>query len=361
LSGTAGALIAVLDACLVNGFGLKSVDSVTVASGVATATISTGIGAFEVDAIVLIAGATPASLNGEKRILTTTANTITFDAAGIADQTATGIITAKLAPAGWQKQFSGTNLAAYRSADPASTQAAYRVDDSDAKEARITGYESMSDIDTGDGMFPSSVQVAGGVYWEKSVSSNGTVRSWTVVADGLSAYVYLSPRADNFGSVYFVGDIYSYKVADSYRCGLSGNPATSDGYGYQDDLSAPSSGPFFLSRRYTAVPGSLAANQSVESYGFSNRSGAANAVAVPAYPNGADNSLVLSRKIIYEAGSLRGVFPGLLYSVQNCVALFSWRDKVTSGARKVIAVKTGSPDIGGNGVLFLDITGSWDR
>ena len=42
LSGTAGALATLLDACLVDGFGLKTVDTLVVASGVATANISTG-------------------------------------------------------------------------------------------------------------------------------------------------------------------------------------------------------------------------------------------------------------------------------------------------------------------------------
>ena len=120
LNTTAGCLIAMLDACLIDGFGLKTADSVVVASNIATLTVAAGVG-FADHAVVLIAGATPAGLNGEKRILSKTTTTITFDATGISDQTASGTITAKLAPAGWQKQFSATNLAAYRSTDPAST------------------------------------------------------------------------------------------------------------------------------------------------------------------------------------------------------------------------------------------------
>jgi hypothetical protein len=41
--------------------------------------------------------------------------TLTFDAPGISDQTATGTISLKLAGAGWSKAFTGTNLAAYKS------------------------------------------------------------------------------------------------------------------------------------------------------------------------------------------------------------------------------------------------------
>ena len=58
LSGAIGSMIAVLDACLVDGFALKSVNSLVVASNIATINVSTGITA-EVGAVVLVAGATP--------------------------------------------------------------------------------------------------------------------------------------------------------------------------------------------------------------------------------------------------------------------------------------------------------------
>ena len=58
LNGVAGALIGVLDACLVNGFNLKTIDSLAVAAGVATASVGGGHG-YEPDTVVLIAGATP--------------------------------------------------------------------------------------------------------------------------------------------------------------------------------------------------------------------------------------------------------------------------------------------------------------
>jgi hypothetical protein len=120
LANVAGNLLAVLDACLVDGFGLKTVDSLVVAGGIATATIATGHSA-RVNAVVLIAGATPSGLNGEKRVISTTTNTVVFDATGITDQTATGTITLKIAPAGWVKAFTGTNKTAYKSGNVAAT------------------------------------------------------------------------------------------------------------------------------------------------------------------------------------------------------------------------------------------------
>jgi hypothetical protein len=37
-----------------------------------------------------------------------------------------------------------------------------------ARPWRASGYESMSDVNTGTGPFPTAAQVAGGGYWEKS-------------------------------------------------------------------------------------------------------------------------------------------------------------------------------------------------
>ena len=51
-----GDLVTMLDACLVNGFALKAIDSLTFANGVATASITAGH-AYLRDQVVLIAGA----------------------------------------------------------------------------------------------------------------------------------------------------------------------------------------------------------------------------------------------------------------------------------------------------------------
>ena len=125
LSGTAGTLIAVLDACLVNGFGSVTLNSLVVQNNVATATVSGGHGfamivgvnnvSPGVGPVVRIDGATPAALNGDWRLASVpNSTTFTFAAEGIPDQTATGTITAKRAPAGWAKAFGGANKAAYQ-------------------------------------------------------------------------------------------------------------------------------------------------------------------------------------------------------------------------------------------------------
>lgn len=375
LSGTAGALIAVLDACLVNGFGLKTADSMVVSGGIATATFSTGH-PFEPDVVALVSGATPSGLNGEKPVLTAALNAITFDATGIADGAASGAITVKVAPAGWAKAFSNTNLAAYQSTDSAGSRMFLRVDDAGGMTARVVGYESMSDIDSGAGPFPSGPQLSGGGYWSKSNAANATQRAWTVIADGKT--VWLHTYTANFpvvhaGAIRGFGDFTSLKSGDPFACGLlagvvdtSGQYAAGDYYDLEFHAPNGASGPW-LPRSYTGLGSSLLGARFVEMGGgaLSGVSGAVGFATAPAYPNGPDNSLILSRELIVEPGvALRGIGRGCLHSVQVLHTQFAHLDKVHGqgdyAGRKLLAVKCGAAaGESSRGVMFFDITGPW--
>lgn len=374
LSGTAGSLIAVLDACLVNGFGLKSVGSLVVVGGVATMTISGGH-PFEADVVALVSGAAPAGLNGEKKVLSVTGTTVSFDATGISDQTATGTITVKLASAGWQKAFSGTNLAAYRSQDAAGTRMYLRVDDTGTTNARVVGYETMTDVNTGLKPFPTAIQQSGGGYWPKANASDTINRAWTVVADSRAVWLHTHTNSSAqyygvAGAVWGFGDFTSYKSGDPFSCMLwcttsdeSNSASTQRSFEYcgTGGITTP-----YLARSFTGLGGSQVAVSYMESYiTASGNSGGSLSSMTPGYPNSANNGLILSRKLLVEQSiTLRGYIPGLLLTPQGCHSVFSWRDKIdgqgTYAGRKLLAVKCGSPNSGSsNGVVFFDITGPW--
>ncbi|KWW36356.1 hypothetical protein AU374_02410 [Cupriavidus metallidurans] len=59
-----GDLVTMLDACLINGFALKAIDTLTFADGIATATISSGH-AYRPFQVVEIAGAEQTEYNGQ--------------------------------------------------------------------------------------------------------------------------------------------------------------------------------------------------------------------------------------------------------------------------------------------------------
>jgi hypothetical protein len=370
MSGTAGALIAVLDACLINGFNVKTVDTLVVSNNVATMNMSTGVGAFEVDAVVLVSGATPAGLNGEQRITAVTANSVSFATTGIANQTATGSISAKIAPAGWAKALTGTNLAAYRSADVTGTRMFLRVDDTSTTNARVVAYESMTDINTGLQPCPTATQISGGGYWPKANAANATARPWTLIADGKTFYLHVHTLASglgNSGVVGAFGDFLPYKSGDVYASFL--HCFTADVAALTTNqtgcLSYASGSTEYVARSYTGLGSAVAGATLPEAYNPTSYSGSGSSTPVPLYPNGPDNSLVLTRKLIYEPGvCLRGVMPGVLFAVQSCASSFSWRAKIAGqGAytgRQLMAVKCSSPaGVNGVGALFFDITGPW--
>jgi hypothetical protein len=213
LSGTAGALIAVLDACLVNGFNLLTLDSLVVASDVATGTKAGH--AFVVNQVVLVAGASPAGLNGEWRVTSVTSNTVQFATTGISDQTATGTITIKAAPSGFEKQFSGTNLAVYRSGNVLASRIPIKVDDTATLSASVQLAEGYTDIST-----PVNAIVT--QYFKKSNATSAAARPWVLVADDKTAYLFVSWNDTTIYDAYHFGDFSSYVVGDIYNFRLQG-------------------------------------------------------------------------------------------------------------------------------------------
>lgn len=221
MTTSAGGIINVLDACLVNGFGQKTLTSLTVSSGVATATVSGGHG-FTQYAVVAIAGATPAGLNGAHRVATVPdSTTFTFDATGVSDGSATGTMTAIVQGAGWTKAFSGTNKAAYKSVT-SDSGFYFRIDDSGAYTTGqpVRGYESMSDVDTGTRAFPTTAQQAD--FATRRTDDGPGDRAWALVADDKFFYLFtrLQAAAEQQQCIYF-GDICSFDPADANACVIS--------------------------------------------------------------------------------------------------------------------------------------------
>src|ERR1043166_1591690 len=88
----------------------------------------------------------------------------------------------------WTTPFTGTNKKAYRA--PSGNRLYLRVQDDapvTAKEARITGYETMSDVDTGTNPFPTAAQNAASnsvacMIARKSFSADSTNRAYQIFA-----------------------------------------------------------------------------------------------------------------------------------------------------------------------------------
>lgn len=371
LNGTAGSQIAMLDALLVNGFGLKSADSLVVAGGVATINVSTGHSAI-VDVVILVANATPSDLNGEQRVTAVTANSVSF-ATAVSNQTATGSINFKIAPVGWTKAFTGTNLAVYKSPDVTSSGLLMRVDDTNARFSKIVGYETMSDVNTGTGPFPTSTQLATGVWWGKSSSADSVSRPWFFLADSKTIYS-LRAAAASYPASYepgMFGDIASYKPADAYHCMVHGTASDVSGsYPSSDHLCSFQAGAIgpgsFLARSYTGLGGAITPFRSCPtltgSTSFYSGDGASSGLN---YPNQVDGGLFTAPVYISESSNyaLRGTIRGLLAVPQRVpIGSFANGDLLTAIVgipnRRFRAFTIGQQVTNG-GLYLLDVTGPW--
>lgn len=360
VTGQAGTLIAALD-CLVNGYNLITMDSLSISGGVLTGAKSSH--GFVVDQVIATS-ANEAALIGEWTVTSVTSGTFTADATGVANTTGTGTLSAKGAGAGWLKVFSGTNKAVYKSGDPVAKGMYLRVDDTGTTTARVVGYESMTDVDTGTGPFPSPVQVSGGGYIFKSSTANATARPWMLFADSLGFYLSTETAA-NIKKLACFTDFTSEKAGDAYSTILCcATDATSylSNWGYsaiasaQLSLVGDSGG--YVPRSYTqlgssvtCVMGSLGIN--------SLASGASGGLT---YPSPASNGLIISTFILKEASQpvFRGLAAPGVFATPQAVPL-THGDKVANVSglpgRKVMAVAL--PASGGEGRVFFDIVGPW--
>lgn len=374
LSGAAGSLIALLNACLINGFGLGTLDSLTIAGGVATATRAAGH-SHEAGSVAQIAGITGAyaGLNGDRKVLTTSPSTFTFDATGFPDGTATGTITQKMAPlATWTKPFSGTNLAAYRSTDPLGTQMYLRVDDTGTTEARVLGYESMTGINAGTGPFGAT---SPGSYIAKANNTTGT-RAWSLIGDSRGFFLsiaYYNTNQDRATTSYF-GDFNPILAGDPYACMLQAS--TSSYYSTQSGASSDCGGSSnygtasvtFVPRAYTGLGTYVGMQPSCAIITGSLVSTLAMSGSTDyktPYPNPTDGGLYITPVRLNETNSraFRGITPGLYHIPQDLESLqpFYWRDSVTGIAgfldrtfKTIRNQQSGTP-----GTFLIDITGPW--
>lgn len=371
ISGQSGVLTTMLKACLVDGFGLVTLDSVVVSGGIATATRAAGHAAV-VGGYQTIAGATPSGLNGDKLVLSVTTNTFTFDATGISNQTATGTITSKVSPLGWTREYNATNIEVFRSPNTAGARHYLRVDDGGAepREARVVGYETMSDVNTGTGPMPTSAQVSGGGYWPKSNAASSSVRSWVLIGDDRTFYLMVAHSAGSSYSVLGFGDFESYKAADAYAAFLgcydaTGVAVTAGASQYELDYTFPSastSDGLYVSRAYTGLGSSSPCKRvwpiADRTANALRRSG--QVTNLWQYPNGPDGGLYVGRPLLTEAAStaIRGRFRGFYITPQLIgTAVFAHLEPVVGvtglSGRTLRAAHSAS------GPYFFDQTGPW--
>lgn len=231
------------------------------------------------------------------------------------------------AAAGWTKPFTGTNKAVFR--PPSGNQFYFRVQDDGpgaggARDARVTGYEVMTDVDTGTGPFPTALQGVGGIAMQvirKSNTADATARPWVVVADARTVYWFvLTGDSVGFYRTGMWGEIYSVNsVTDNYRTMIIGRGAENNTQGNQDALDAVvtsvlSSNPLhYIARGYTGVGGSTLVGKHCDAAKMGNTTICAGLVPLT---NPSDGGIFLGPIWIHDptsapTGHIRGRIRGL--------------------------------------------------
>lgn len=206
--------------------------------------------------------------------------------------------------AGWTKPLTGTNKAAFKQGG--GNQFYLRVQDDapgagGAKEARLRGYETMSDVDTGTGLFPTVAQMANGVFARKSTSADGTTRPWIVVADDRTVYVFV--QTGDSANVYFTfafGDFYSLVTGDGYRTFIVGRSSENsistnldclgDIRGLKGDGASPAT---YVARNYLGVSTAITIQKHGDTWPQGGTGGSGLYGTIP-FPNPTDGGIYLS-------------------------------------------------------------------
>jgi len=372
LSGTVGALTDLLYACLVTGFNVVTLDSLTRDGDTVTGTLSTGHG-FATGQTVRIAGANEPDYNGDVVVTVLSATQFTYTIAGTPTTPATGTITARRAPLGWSRPYSGTNKAVFQAA--AGTQFCLRVDDNApgagaAREAFCRGYESMTDVDTGEGLFPTTVQLANGVVWRKSSAADATARPWNLIGDDRFFYLSMdsySP-ANGFRQLVYFGDFVSFKAGDEYHCAISGrynvnNANTVNQKIYVTPTNAITNPESFAARSYTQI-GTSAPMQNAALFYYATAYYYTSGREGFAAENPADLGYHIHPVLLQQVQCLRGKLPGL-YALPFVRPLSHWdtlENVENLDGRTLRAVNSGDGQgeaLTTYGQFLVDVTGPW--
>jgi hypothetical protein len=377
----AGKIMAIFDACLVDGFNVNSITSITVAGGVATATTS-GNHNFRDYSVIRVWGATEAGLNGDWKSTVPGGNIFTWESAVADGVYSAGPISAKTAPLGWSKAFSAGNVAVYRA--PAGLRHYFRLNDAHANHCYLRGYEAMTNsADAGTQPFPNSGQLASGVVIQRFTA--GYKQRWQLVGDDKTVYFIFSPE-DNEGVLtgsvhdYCIngfGEIASYMPSDLGSSFVAAGSSTGNTASHFNGLNYPGLpvgtsinniyGGFYLSRPTSQVTGApvrlrCGGNGLVSGWGSSfDQNG-----RTPS-PNPADLADLFHYPVLVQeesSKSIRGEIRGL-WQPLTTGSLANVGSTFEINGRKILLLR--GPDASTYnivttariGVVGVDVTGPW--
>lgn len=378
LTGTAGRMVDLLYAALCTGYGQVNVSSITRSGTTATATTATEHGLATGDS-ALIAGATQTEYNLDAVVTVLTPTTFTFQVAGSPATPATGTITCKRAPGGWERAYTYSMAAGrtdvFRSLSASSNKHYLQVRDdtsvANGRQVQICGYEAMTDALTGTGKFPT---LSANYFITKSSTADDTgQRAWVIVTDGKIAYIFVVTNAadpTNFSatgySCGYFGDIIPTRAGDAYStviagqtAGASYTAAANGSFASASSITAPTTFTVAtMPRAFTGIAGAVNA-QVFGSTLTGAVLGSAVAISYPHYP---DNGFYMAPVLLANRtpNCIRGRMPGLYEPLHGrTLGHAEYLENVQGFAgRKFLHMNV--QDGSTAGCVLVDVTGPWE-
>src|SRR3990172_3933816 len=276
--------------------------------------------------------------------------------------------------AGWTKTFSGKNKAAYRLASGAQTY--LQIWDAGpgaggGKEARIRGYETMTDVDNGSALFPTYALLSTGIIARKSTTADATTRTWFCAADYRTVhFMALTGDIANVYHAFSFGEFASYVSGDQYNVMIIGRATENNWTTSVENIGSVAVSVVtaltghYIARNYTGTGGAISVGKHQDL--VKQRSDHIG-VSGMAYAHPADGRLWVSPVWIHETaqplvrGYMRGVWAPL-----HAATNFNDGDTFNGGAGtpdltgKVFEIKKTISNSGGTtGCLALESSNTW--
>lgn len=294
-----------------------------------------------------------------------------------------GVGAARKAGAGWTREFSGTNVRAYRGNIGSGSGYYLQIDDSasvgNARHAWARGFEAMSAIGVGENAVPTSTQRARGALLPKSTSADSTSRRWRVVANERFLYLFVDTSTRGFLYPWFAGDIISYKPGDAHGFVVSANNAQS--WTGSFDWSTR----LFTNSVYTAEPENISCSmyiarnhigvvgaKSCDHFGVINGN-CFGGTGSGGFPSGINQGLLYEpARFVNGAFFPRGELPGLLAPMQILTGASQFADGAVlegveeGGGDKLLAIRfsrafDSDPSPSFTGVVLVRINSEWSQ
>lgn len=322
---TSGALIALLKACLFNGFGDQTPSSLTWDGSLVTVTYGTAHGLQDWQ-IIDVSGATQAEYNGQHRVRVVDAVTVTYvPALTPAVTPATGTITTRTPPiGGWEivdEDVPGFRLA-IRSLQAAAADTVIVINNNGNQGLFAAGNEFIATFDLADAFVDvDTYNQISRSYWPAGYRY--ATEDWILIGDEQLFYWNTRFAQSQRRSCMLAGSINSWVTGDQTHCVINGVESSSSAEWDSTTErhhanTANLNSDYLRTIAYDYTQTTPARPFSLR--GIGDYSGGSNGID---FPNPATNELVASPTdvVVVESSSIRGTMPGLVQLLNGDAAM----------------------------------------